>query len=266
MSPITTIQEMDFSKSEQYTLSIRINTDGFSFSIFDPSAESPYLFFDLAIDPSLPIIANFKNLVAHNPFLSQLYKRVNIILVNTRTVVHPLDLFSPDIKERLYQFGQREVKTNSQIAYNILEQKKLAVLFSINKTLYNFLNEHFRNPHFFAQSTPLLAYYAQKSKERNCKKLFAHIENGNIHLFAYNKGKLLLTNTFQAKELSNQVYYILYVWKQINLSQQEDELLLAGQVSSSDQLVEILRKYIASVSILQDQRYIDLKAINLCEL
>ena len=65
MSPLTTIQKVDFSKSEQYTLSIRINTDGFSFSIFNPIAENPSTLFKLSINPKQPLIANFKDKVTN---------------------------------------------------------------------------------------------------------------------------------------------------------------------------------------------------------
>ena len=266
MSPLTTIQQVDFSKSEQYTLSIRINTDGFSFSIFNPSAENPYIFFDLPIDTKLPLIANFKNLVAHNPFLSQLYKRVNIIIANTRTVVHPAAYFEEEQKELLYEFSQKTSHPNIYIDYNLLEHKKIVVIFGVNKTLYHFLSEHFNQPRFFAQDTPLLAYFAQKSKEGTSKKLFVHLENKNLHVFSFNKGKLQLTNTFKAEEVGNQIYYILYIWKQMGYSQKEDQLILSGQVTDKDTLVELIRKYILAVSIEQSPQYLDLKAMNLCEL
>ena len=266
MSPLTTIQNLDFSKSEQYTLSIRINTDGFSFSIFNPLADNPYIFFDLDIDHKIPLIANFKNLVSNHPFLSQLYKKVNIVIGDTKSIIHPIDLFQEKLAQEIYYYGQKLLSTNTKVCFNNLENNKLTIIYGVNKTLYKFLNEHFHSPRFFAQNTPLIAFFAQKSKEGNTKKMFAHIQPDAIHIYCFNKGRLLLTNVFNTSEISNQVYYILYIWKQIGLEQERDELFLSGKLDSNNELIESIKKYINYVSVLNPTEYIDLKAINLCEL
>lgn len=181
-------------------------------------------------------------------------------------VVHPLNLFNPDICQELYYFGQKLLNTNTQVCYNTLEANNLTVIYGANKILYKFLNEHFRNPRFFAQNTPLIAYYSQKSKEGNTKKMFVHIQAETMHLFCLNKGKLLLTNAFNASETSNQVYYILYIWKQLTYSQERDELFLSGNLEDKTNLLDAIKKYIANVSVLNPSEYLDLKAMNLCEL
>jgi hypothetical protein len=266
MSPLTTIQKVDFSKSEQYTLSIRINTDGFSFSIFNPIAENPSTLFKLSINPKQPLIANFKDKVTNYPFLSQLYKRVNIVIGDTKAIVHPTALFTSEIAEELYFYGQKVLSPNTKIVYNNIETSKLTVIYGINKGLYKFLNEHFRNPRFFSQTTPLLAYFAQRSKESATLKMFVQFQRDAIHIFCLNRGKLTLTNSFNTSEISNQVYYILYIWKQLNYEQQRDELYLSGALGDKEELIKQLEKYIQHLSIIDTPDFIDLKAINLCEL
>ena len=266
MSPITTIQTVDFSKSEQYTLSIRINTDGFSFSIFNPLADNPYTFFDLEIDKNKSLIANFKEKVINYPFLSQLYKRVNILIGDTKSALHPSALFEPDMKEELYFYGQKLLNTHAQVLYNNIESSKQTVIFSVNKSLYKFINEHFTSPRFYSQVTPLLAYFTLKSKEGNTQKLFVQLQNDSIQLYAFNKGKLFLTNSFSTSEISNQVYYVLYIWKQLNLNQEKDELFLSGSIDEKKELIELLKKYIKIIHLIDQPEFIDLKAMNICEL
>ena len=53
-------ETIDFSKSEQYTLSIRLSTDGFSFSIYNPIHDSSLSFFEKEVEPSLSLTANLK--------------------------------------------------------------------------------------------------------------------------------------------------------------------------------------------------------------
>ena len=250
MSPITTIQEMDFSKSEQYTLSIRISTDGFSFSIFNPLADNPYTLFNLDIDKKKSLIVNFKDKVTNHPFLSQLYKRVNIIIGDTKAVIHPSSLFEPEMMENLYYLGQKNINNHVEILSNELESSKQIIIFGVNKSLYKFINEHFSSPKFYSQTTPLLAYFTQRAKEGNTNKIFVQIQSDSIILFAYNKGKLILTNTFNTTETNNQVYYILYLWKQLNLSQEKDELFISGQIQDKQELIDLLNKYIKIVQLI----------------
>lgn len=54
------IETTDFNKSEQYTLSIRLSTDGFSFSVFNPLGDGEFSYYDRAVDESLSLTANLK--------------------------------------------------------------------------------------------------------------------------------------------------------------------------------------------------------------
>ncbi len=259
----TTIQSMDFSKSEQSTLSIRINTDGFYFSIYNPAKENSSNFFKAEIDKKKSIVSNLKELVANNPFLSQLYKRINIIVSNTKTMLHPLNLFNDDTYKDLYFTGQKLISTTTDVLINKLEDKNLVVLFGVNNVLYKFLSEHFYQPNIFAQTTCLLKLFSNEASISNCKSMFVYFEGDTMQIFAYDKGKLLLNNNFQGKEINNQIYYILYIWKQLKFSQEVDDLHLMGELNSRDQLIETIKKYIISVNINSDSEYIDLKSINL---
>ena len=44
---------IDFTKSKQYTLSIRLSTDGFSFSIYNPIHDNSQSLFEKEVDTSL---------------------------------------------------------------------------------------------------------------------------------------------------------------------------------------------------------------------
>lgn len=93
--------------------------------------------------------------------------------------------------------------------------------------------------------------------------MFIYFENSNLQVYAYNKEKLLLNNVFKTNEINNQIYYILYCWKQLKFSQENDSLYLYGEVKMKEEIVDTIRKYIISVSIDNNSEYIDLKNINL---
>ena len=51
-------QPIDFNKSEQYILSIRLSTDGFSFSIYHPQQESEVYFSASPVNTQRSMAAN----------------------------------------------------------------------------------------------------------------------------------------------------------------------------------------------------------------
>lgn len=259
----TAIQQFDYSKSEQSILSIRITTDGFYFSIYNPLNASPYSLFKAELDAKIPFVANFKSLIANNPFLSQLYKQVNIVIANTKTVLHPLHLFDNKDVEATFYYGQKSITPTNDILYNTLPELNQAVLFGIHSTLHKFLTEHFSNPTILAQTTCLLKGFSMEAKRNTHKTLFIHFEGDVMQFYAYNKDRLLLNNVFKATELNNQVYYILNCWKQLNFSQEKDEVQFCGDLSLKEELFQIIKKYIVDVTIQENSEYIDLKSINL---
>ena len=64
---------IDFTKSKQYTLSIRLSTDGFSFSIYNPINDNSQSLFEKEVDTSLSLTANLKNVFHESDFLSYSY-------------------------------------------------------------------------------------------------------------------------------------------------------------------------------------------------
>ena len=73
------IETIDFSKSEQYTLSIRLSADGFSFSVFNPLGEGELSFFDRKVEESLSLTANLKP-VSYTHLGQALYPRATGVL------------------------------------------------------------------------------------------------------------------------------------------------------------------------------------------
>ena len=65
-----------------------------------------------------------------------------------------------------------------------------------------------------------------KRMQGDNRRLYAHTNGRQLFLFSYNDGKLQFANSFEASSLSNQVYFLLYAWKQLGLQQAKDTCIL----------------------------------------
>ena len=75
-------ERIDFTKSEQYTLSIRLSADGFSFSIYNPLGENSFCFDSYTVNASCSMTANIKEMLTSTEALKYPYKRINILVQN----------------------------------------------------------------------------------------------------------------------------------------------------------------------------------------
>lgn len=258
------IETIDFNKSEQYTLSIRLSTDGFSFSIFNPLIEEGFFFHDHKIDESLSLTANLKQTLREIEWLKRPYRRVHILISGKRFTPVPLEYFEDEQIEMLFSYNHPQ-QDNELVLYNILRKNNIVVLFGMDKSAYTLLQEQYPNAKYHSQSSPLIELFSIKSRFGNSKKIYANLQNTSINLYCYDRGHLLLANSFACSNTADRIYYLLYTWKQLGFNQKRDELHLSGELPEKEALLSELRKYISQVFVMAPSANLDLQTIVTCE-
>lgn len=255
---------IDFTKSKQYTLSIRLSTDGFSFSIYNPIHDDSLSMIEKEINVSLSLTANLKRVFHESDFLAYPYKRVNIMMASRRFTIVPLDLFEEEQAELLF-YHNHPKRENETVLYNMLRQNNVAVIFGIDKSAQHFLNEQYPEARFYSQSTPLIDYFSVKNRWGNSKKMYASVRKGGIDIYCFERGRLLLANSFECTHTEDRIYYLLYAWKQLEFNQERDELHLTGTLPEKNVLMSELKKFIQQVFIMNPATNIDMQALLTCE-
>ncbi len=258
------IETTDFNKSEQYTLSIRLSTDGFSFSVFNPLGDGETSFYDRTIDESLSITANLKQTFREVEWLNRPYRRVNVLMADKRFTFIPLEFFEDEQAETVFYHNHAK-RENELIQYNILHKNNIVVLFGMDKSAHGFLCEQYPNVKFYSQCSPFIELFAVKSRLGNSRKMYANLRKEAIDVYSYERGRLLLANSFKCSTTPDRIYYLLYIWKRLGFEQERDELHLTGALSDKEQLLPELRKFIRQVFIMNPATNLDLQAINSCE-
>ncbi len=258
------IENIDFNRSEQYTLSIRLGTDGFSFSVFNPLGDGEHTFYDRQIDESLSLTANLKQTFREVEWLNRPYKRVNALIANKRFTFVPLEFFDDEQVETVFYHNLTK-KDNELIQYDILHTSDIVVLYAVDKTSFTFLHRQFADIKFHAQSSPLIEHYAAKSRLGNSRKMYVYLQTCSLNVYVYERGRLLLANHFDCKVNADRVYYLLYIWKELGLDQERDELHLSGRLNEKKDLLAELQKFIRQIFVMNQASNLDLQTINLCE-
>ena len=257
---------IDFTKSEQYTLSIRLSADGFSFSIHPPQKEAEVFFSSYPVNVSYSMTANLKKMIQTAKELKYTYGQINILIDTQRFTPIPFDLFEDEQTEQLfYQNFQR--MDNETVLCNILGKSNIALIFGMDKHTHQLIHESFPHARIFACTSPLTEYFTYQSKGSNNRRLYVLFHPNRMEVFALDKGKLLLINSFNSKQNSDYIYYLLYVWQQLGYSQKKDQLFLIGDVESKDTLMAELKRFLRQVEFLPTLSTLpfDIQSLITCE-
>ena len=150
-----------------------------------------------------------------------------------------------------------KAKGNNEIVLcNVLGRSNVVILFAMDKHTHLLLTEHFPTARFFSTASPLTEYFARKSRLGNSRKLYTHIREQQMEVFCFDKGNLLLINSFPCKQTTDRVYYLLYVWQQLNYNQERDELHLTGILKDKEELLKELRNYLRQVFVIKDELHL----------
>ena len=257
---------IDFNQSEQHLLSIRLSADGFSFSICHHQKKDDCFFVPYPVNVSCSMTANLKDMIASTEALRHPYRKVNVLVDTPRYTPIPFDLYEDEQLDTLFYHNFSKID-NETVLCNISGKSNTAILFGMDKHTHQLLNENFPNARIFASVSPMTEFFAQDSRQQNCRMLYAHIKKHAIEVFGFDKGKMLFINTFACKQVSDQVYYLLYVWQQLGFSQENDRLRLVGDKCSQELPAE-LGKFLRNITpceTTQTNIPFDIQTLLICE-
>ncbi|KAA6323169.1 hypothetical protein EZS27_027366 [termite gut metagenome] len=264
--PERAISDIDFNQSEQLILSIRLGTDGFSFTIHSSSNKQPEAFLHKETMPSLPFIANLKQLFSELDFLGRSYKQIRILWVSSRFTIVPLSLF--DEKQVELIFGYTYLRTENEIVlYNILKGNDTVLLFGIDKNVYQYLIEQYPQANVHSHITPLIDYFSgcdYGAKKDFSRKMYIALYEQRIDICCFEYKRLIFINSFEYQHIDDCIYYILHIWKQMDLNQETNKLYLTGTIPDKERLMRELKSYILNVHAIKtkDQIPVDMQTLS----
>lgn len=235
---------IDLAKSAQYILSIRLSTDGFSFSIHNPLQVEELEVYSHPINQSYSITANLKEMLTTHKVLKHSFKKVNILYDTNRCTLIPLEYYNDDQAEQLFNQNFTPIPTET-ILCNELAESNMALLFGIDKFCHQVIVENFPHAAIFACVSPMLERFTYESrKEIDSKNMYIYLQKQQMSVFAFDQGKLLLFNSFNCKHVTDQVYYTLYIWQQLGFDQQYNKLYVSNNQIS---FIDHVSKYISHI-------------------
>ena len=223
-------------KYTEQELSIRIYSDGFSF--YTPHSQK-----DVKVKKDETLNDVLEEAFRTNALLRPDYDEVHIYADYSSTRI-PLDEFRSEEAQALYRltFGKDSLQ-GMNMHYEMLPALEVIEVFVVDAEIEATILRHYPHASIHSYFGQLMNKMLSKDKRQRGteKRLYVHSNGSQLFMFTYENGKLQFANSFEATTLSNQLYFLLYVWKQLSMDQRNDVCMLL----SKDKTLETeLRKYI----------------------
>lgn len=221
-------------------LSIRIYSDGFSFS-------TPQSHKDVKPRKGESLLQALEKAFTELTLLRPDYDEVHIYADYPSTRI-PLDEFRSEEAQALYRltFGPNSLQ-GMKMHYEMLPALEVIEVFALDEQIENLILQYYPQAtihSFFGQLMNRMLSRDKRLQGGEERRLYAHSNGRQLFLFAYDKGKLKYANTFEAADLSNRLYFLLYVWKMLEMRQTKDICMLVGKDKA---LEEELKRYIRNI-------------------
>jgi hypothetical protein len=267
-------ETIDLAHPEKYILTIYIHPEGFSFLIHHQGEEIACFYQKLVNEGHADAFSDFKEIYFENEFFTLPFRTVLLMNCTPVFTYIPEIIYEDKYKSDFMKFLFFE--NSGTILEHSLQASGIIILHELPEDIYRFFQRSYVNPQFIHHSAPLIAYFQKNSKQLNTKQMIANKNGEEMDILCFSGETFLLGNHFRCRQLSDAVYYILFIWKQLKFNQLEDYLQIAGDAVSKAELQEKLKLYLQHVSFAEissklhlpqnEEVPFELTATCLCEL
>ncbi len=232
------------------SLSIRVCSNGLSFCTYAPGQEEPFEYKVWDVNHTISLAANLKDALMNEPMLKQEYQRVNVLITTPHFTTVPVAAFDKDDIHAVYQFTFPKDKPQ-HVSYNVLRRSGIAIVFGLERSIYQLLLDDFPRARFYASASTLIEFFSEKSLFGPGKKMFVYLHEKEITIYAFEQGRMLFVNTFDCTSVADMQYYTLNVWKELGFDQVEDVLCIVGDTEKrAVELSEKIKYFLQHVSVI----------------
>ena len=194
---------------------------------------------------TMSIAANLREAFRTMEIFSATYHKVAVV-ADTPKVIIPVDLFKENDAPELFSHSYSTID-NMVVKSNIVPDLNVATVFGLTKDLHTVINDRYPEATLFCASTPVWRYLFKRSFLGTKGKVYAYFHDQLLEVLNYGQNRFRYNNTFDISNAHDALYFILNVWKQLSMNQQQDELHLVGDIPEQEWLENELKGYIAKV-------------------
>jgi hypothetical protein len=243
-------ETLDINSTENYELSIQLSQEGIAYLILDTIRNKYIMLRSFGAEENKAFSNDeLEETIKKDDFLTRRYKKVNLVLPSRKYTLVPSPLYDPGRKDEYFSFNHTDSDT-SIILNNKVSEPDSFLVFSVSKPINELVKRIYPGVHPFHHLKPLLEYLSSHKKENPEQIIHLHVERDFINLVVFNHNTLTFSNSFSYRNISDILYYVLNVMKNLDIKQ-EETVVLSGLTERYDDLFSNLSLYIRNVKFAE---------------
>ena len=236
-------------------LSIQVNLNGLSFCILHtPTNTITYLntiSFETKLNP-FDTLNRLKSELSSNTVFADNFKKVHVIHQNELSALIPKDLYDHNNKADYLKFNAKILKTD-YITEDSIESINSYNVYIPYININNYIFDAFGEFTYKHSSTVLIdTVLNQLKSDVNETRVYIHVHPFTIEILVIENGQLQLSNVFEYHTNEDFIYYVLFVFDQLQIDVETAKVLLSGTIDKGTAIFELLYTYIRHVDILEN--------------
>lgn len=234
--------------STQYILSIRYSTDGFSFCIHDNNNKLLVFFHQpYNLDTKDAVIAKVKKAIVDDELLKLKYKKVYIVPCNKEKVLIPAHVFDKNYLSDMFRICIHPEK-NDTLLYRKIRPMESYITEALPRNFVTFLTTRYQSLCIVNSAYPFIIDSLSKTLY-NTNHLFIDIHDQYFDILLTRCNDVLLFNSFTYASVADLIYYTLNCLKHCNITKDNLQTTLSGNLVNDPNLLAALNNYIPNVSV-----------------
>ena len=239
-------ESFDINSSASYHISLEMSDEGIRYAIMD-TIRRKYIAlrcepFDLS--PGLSREDQLKKYLERDIYFNGNYKSAGLIYATMNSALIPNSLYGEENKEKLFRFTN-PLAENQLLITNRPATIDATLIFSLPAGINRITEGHKIDFKLLHHSIPFIEKSARDAKNDPGRPIVsAQVFPGFLDVVVFKNGNFELFNSFRYKSVSDLVFYILYVFEQVEINPAKGSICLSGCVEDDSGTADELRKYI----------------------
>ncbi|MDD4148821.1 MAG: DUF3822 family protein [Bacteroidales bacterium] len=234
---------------DDLSLSILISRDGFSYALYNKEPKRFNALVSQACDNMEDIAAEFREFVINEKLNLGKYQKVNIVIADHRTTIIPEALFQNSKINEIYNLNffptpERVVK------FSKLDKSGNYLIYSVDNDIIQVLDELFTEYSLFPQSHSFIESHFTDNKLSDSplgEKVYVQVFHDFCDILILKDSAVVFYNTYTYRTNNDLLYYIINIFDQLKLSQENAKLVFSGFIETDNLAVLNLRKFVSQV-------------------
>lgn len=240
----------DISHTNNYEIAIQFGLDGYSFCVnsllSNKCVAIGYQKFDKPVLLSdLP--SQLNSFLDSQAFLGRTFSKVGFVYTQVKSTLVPNELYTNSSSKVLFEYNH-SLDMDETLEHQIIEGQNITQLFATPASLATVMVNKYKDVRFCHQSSGLfdaLVNYSKQQKE--ARTLVLALFSGKVmDVIVASPSGVKLHNSYEVLSQTDAVYYLSYLYQQLELKQDKNALLLSGDIEENDELHKAILKVFPS--------------------